>query len=74
MSVASGDGASGDPARREARRRLAFWIWMSGIASIVGGAALAGDSAAGGAVVGSLGVILCVIGWFTRVATEQRSA
>jgi uncharacterized membrane protein len=72
MTVASGDPVAGDPATWASRRRLAFWVWMSGIASIVGGAALMQESSAGGAVVGSLGVILCVIGRYLRVTTEQR--
>ncbi len=73
MSIALDGKAAGDPARRRARLRLAFWVWMLGIASIVGGAALTRGSTAGGAVVGSLGVIFCVIGRFMRVAAEQPS-
>ena len=74
MSAAPAGNAAEAPERFGVRRRLAFWVWMLGIASIVGGAALTHDSTAAGAIVGSLGVICCVVGWFLRVSTEQRSA
>jgi hypothetical protein len=73
MSIAPDGNTAGDPARRRARLRLAFWVWMLGIVSIVGGAALTRDSTAVGAIVGSLGVVFCVIGRFMRVAAEQPS-
>lgn len=59
-------------AGRSSRKRLAFGIWMGGIASIVTGAAIVGDSSVTGAIVGTLGVIACVVGRFIRIAAEQR--
>lgn len=72
IAVASGGDAERDPARQASRKRLAFWVWMSGIGLIVTGAAIAGDRSMGGVITGTVGVILCLIGRFTRIAAEQR--
>jgi hypothetical protein len=73
MPAAPRGEAERELAGQLSRKRLAFWIWMGGIASIVTGAAIVGESSVAGAIVGTLGVIACVVGRFTRIAAERRN-
>ena len=72
MTADPGRGGERDHAGDASRKRLAFWIWMGGIALILTGAALAGESSLAGGITGFAGVIVCLIGRSTRIAAEQR--